>query len=198
MINILYHAMEDAKKRGAKTIDEQSIDNTIRNAYPGLRIPGSIMGVPLSDFIKIHRSSSDDRRLESDIRDAVINLLSYAYENGSVARLEETNGKEGSEIDLIYNDQTGTKVAVAVLIDKDRIKTFEQISNKIKSTVIADKFIILTNSHVYDTTDEASVVNMDNRKMIDLIYFSSKYKNHEIMLDDSQRALMLAKSIKLC
>jgi hypothetical protein len=34
--------------------------------------------------------------------------------------------------------------------------------------------------------------------MIDLIYFSSKYKNHEIMLDDSQRALMLAKSIKLC
>jgi hypothetical protein len=198
MINILYHAMEDAKRRGAKTIDEQAIDNTIRNAYPGLRIQGSIMGVPLSDFIKIHRSSSDDRRLESDVRDAVINLLSYAYGNGSVARLEETNRKEGSEIDLIYNDQTGTKVAVAVLIDKDRIKTFEQISNRIKSTVNADRFIILTNTHVYGTTDKASVVNMDNRKMIDLIYFSSKYKNHEIMLDDSQRALMLAKSIKLC
>jgi hypothetical protein len=198
MINILYHAMEDAKKRGAKTIDEQAIDNTIRNAYPGLRIQGSIMGVPLCDFIKIHRSSSDDRRLESDVRDAVINLLSYAYENGSVARLEETNGKEGSEIDLIYNDQSGTKVAVAVLIDKDRIKTFEQISNRIKSTVTADKFIILTNTHVYDTIDKASVVNIDNRKMVDLIYFSSKYKNHEIMLDDSQRALMLAKSIKLC
>ena len=198
MINILYHAMEDAKKRGAKTIDEQAIDNTIRNAYPGLRIQGSIMGVPLSDFIKIHRSSSDDRRLESDVRDAVINLLSYAYENGSVARLEETNGKEDSEIDLIYNDQTGTKIAVAVLIDKDRIKTFEQISNRIKSTVTADKFIILTNTHIYDPTDKASVVNIDNRKMIDLIYFSSKYRNHEIMLDDSQRALMLAKSIKLC
>ena len=198
MINILYHAMEDARKRGAKTIDEQAIDNTIRNAYPGLRIQGSIMGVPLSDFIKIHRSSSDDRRLQSDVRDAVINLLSYAYENGSVARLEETDGKEGSGIDLIYNDQTGTKIAVAVLIDKDRIKTFEQISNRIKSTVAADKFIILTNTHVYDAKDKASVVNIDNRKMIDLIYFSSKYRNHQIMLDDSQRALMLAKSIKLC
>jgi hypothetical protein len=198
MINILYHAIEDAKKRGAKTIDEQAIDNTIRNAYPGLRIQGSIMGVPLSDFIKIHRTSSDDRRLESDVRDAVINLLSYAYENGSVARLEEPNGKESSGIDLIYNDQTGTKVAVAVLIDKDRIKTFEQISSRIKSTVSADKFIILTNTHAYDATDKASVVNIDNRKMIDLIYFSSKYRNHEIMLDDSQRALMLAKSMKLC
>jgi hypothetical protein len=198
MINILYHSMEDAKKRGTKTIDEQAIDNTIRNAYPGLRIQGSIMGVPLSEFIKIHRSSSDDRRLESDVRNAVINLLSYAYENGSVARLEEIDGKHGSGIDLIYNDQTGTKIAVAVLIDKDRIKTFEQISNRIKSTVTADKFIILTNTYVYGATDKASVVNMDNRKMVDLIYFSSKYRNHEIMLDDSQRALMLAKSIKLC
>jgi hypothetical protein len=198
MINILYHAMEDAKKRGAKTIDEQAIDNTIRNAYPGLRIRGSIMGVPLSDFIRIHRTSSDDRQLESDIRDAVINLLNYAYENGSVAKLEETNGKENNGIDLIYNDRAGTKIAVAVLIDKDRVKSFEHISETIKSTFTVDKFIILTTTHVYHATDKASVVNIDNRKMIDLIYFSSKYRNHEIMLDDSQRALMLAKSIKLC
>ncbi|HJT48008.1 MAG TPA: hypothetical protein VJ729_07470 [Nitrososphaeraceae archaeon] len=198
MINILYHAMEDAKKRGAKTIDEEAIDNTIRNAYPGLRIQGSIMGVPLSDFIRIHRTSSDDRQLESDIRDAVINLLNYAYENGSVAKLEETNGKESNGIDLIYNDQVGTKIAVAVLIDKDRVRTFKHISNTIKSTFSVDKFIILTTTNVYDATDKASIVNIDNRKMIDLIYFSSKYRNHEIMLDDSQRALMLAKSIKLC
>jgi hypothetical protein len=198
MINILYHAMEDAKKRGARTIDEQAIDNTIRNAYPGLRIQGSIMGVPLSDFIKIHRSSTDDRRLESDVRDAVINLVSYAYENGSVARLEETNEKERSGIDLIYNDQTGTKVAVAVVINKDPIKSFDQISDRIKSTISADKLIILTNTHTYDSTNKASVVNIDNRKMIDLIYFSSKYRNNEIMRDDSQRALMLAKSIRLC
>jgi hypothetical protein len=199
MINILYHAMEDAKKRGARTIDELAIDNTIRNAYPGLRIQGSIMGVPLSDFIKIHRTSTDDRRLESDIRDAVINLISYAYENGSVARLEQTNEKESSGIDLIYNDQTGTKVAVAVLINKDRMKRFDQISESIKSSFSADKLVILTNTHTYDnTTNKASVVNIDNRKMIDLIYFSDKYRNNEIMHDDCQRALMLAKSIKLC
>ena len=198
MINILYHAMEDGKKRGAMTIDEQAIDNTIRNAYPGLRIQGSIMGIPLSDFIKIHRTSTDDRRLESDIRDAVINLVSYAHENGSVARFEETNEKESSGIDLIYNDQTGTKIAVAVVINKDRIKSFDQISDRIKSRLSADKLIILTNTHTYDATNKASVVNIDNRKMIDLIYFSDKYRNNEIMHDDSERALMLAKSIKLC
>jgi hypothetical protein len=34
--------------------------------------------------------------------------------------------------------------------------------------------------------------------MIDLIYFSNKYQNHEMVQDDSERALLLAKSIRLC
>jgi alpha-D-ribose 1-methylphosphonate 5-phosphate C-P lyase len=114
-----------------------------------------------------------------------------------VAKLEEANEKSCG-IDLIYDDLTGIKVAVAVIINNDRTKTFDQISDRMKSTISADRFIILTNINAYNTTDKASVVNIDRRKMIDLIYFSSKYKNNEIMLDDSQRALMLAKSIKLC
>jgi hypothetical protein len=39
---------------------------------------------------------------------------------------------------------------------------------------------------------------VDRSKMIDLLYFSSKYKNDEIKGDDLERALTLAKSIKLC
>ena len=202
MINVLYHAMENAKKRGARTIDEQALDDTVRSAYPGLRIQGSIMGVPVSDFIKIRRRSNDQQRLESDLRDAVINLVTYAQEKGSVAKLEQSNEKS-TGIDLIYNDTDGAKVAVAVIINNDNIMNLDQIYDRIKSTVSADKFIILTNIDAYNvdaynTTNKASVVNIGGRKMIDLIYFSSKYRNNEIMLDDSQRALMLAKSIKLC
>jgi hypothetical protein len=199
MINILYHAMENAGSRDATMIDEEAIDDTIKSVYPGLRIKGSIMGVPLSDFIKIRRSSNDVQMLESNIRDAVRNLVNYAYETGSVAKLENTNGKS-TGIDLIYNDPTGTKIAVAVVLNKDHRKSFEQISNTIKSLGSADKLVILTDSNRYSGTNETSVVNIDRSKMIDLIYFSSKYKNNEMMHDDDdlQRALMLAKSIKLC
>ena len=198
MINILYHAMENAGRRDAAIIDEMAIDDTIKSVYPGLRIKGSIMGVPLSDFIKIRRSSNDVQSLESDIRDAVRNLVNYASEMGTVAKLEDTNGKSNG-IDVIYNDPTGTKIAVAVVMSKDHVKSFEQISNTIKSSGSADKLVILTNSNRYCGTNETSVVNIDRRKMIDLIYFSSKYKNNEMMLDDDlQRALMLAKSINLC
>jgi hypothetical protein len=199
MINILYHAMENAGRRDAAVIDEMAIDDTIKSVYPGLRIKGSIMGVPLSDFIKIRRSSNDVQSLESDIRDAVRNLVNYASDMGTVAKLEDTNGKSNG-IDVIYNDPTGTKIAVAVVMNKEHVKSLEQISNTVKSSGSADKLVILTNSNRYSGTNETSVVNIDRCKMIDLIYFSSKYKNNEMMLDDDdlQRALMLAKSIKLC
>jgi hypothetical protein len=42
------------------------------------------------------------------------------------------------------------------------------------------------------------LVNIDRCKMIDLIYFSNKYKNNEMYQLDSQRAILLAKSIRLC
>jgi hypothetical protein len=197
MINILYHATENAGKRNAIIIDEEAIDDTIEAVYPGLRIKGSIMGVPLSDFFKIRRNSDDVQMLESEVRDAVRNLVNYAYEIGTVAKPETANGK-GNGIDVIYDDPNGTKVAVAVVINKDYIKSFKQISNAVKYADYADKLVVLTNTNTYGESNGTSIVNIDRYKMIDLIYFSSKYRNKEMMLNDSQRALMLAKSIKLC
>jgi hypothetical protein len=197
MTNILYNATENAAKRDAPIIDEKAIDDTIKSTHPGLRIRGSIMGVPLSDFIKIRNSSNDIQMLESDVRDAVKNLLNYAHDMGSVAKFESTNGR-ATGIDVIYNDQAGTKVAVAVIINKDHTKNFDQISNTVKSIGFADKLLILTNANTDSGTDGMTVVNIDKCKMTDLIYFSSKYKNNEILHDDLHRALLLAKSIKLC
>jgi hypothetical protein len=197
MTNILYNATENAAKRDAPIIDEKAIDDTIKSTHPGLRIRGSIMGVPLSDFIKIRNSSNDIQMLESDVRDAVKNLLNYAHDMGSVAKFESTNGR-ATGIDVIYNDPAGTKVAVAVIINKDHTKSFDQISNTVKSIGFADKLLILTNANTDSGTDGMTVVNIDKCKMTDLIYFSSKYKNNEILHDDLHRALLLAKSIKLC
>jgi hypothetical protein len=197
MLNIMYHATENAAKRKLDTIDEQAIDDTIKNVYPGLRIRGSVMDVPISDFIKIRRNCNDIRMLESGIRNAVKDLVNYAHEAGVVARLQSANGK-GNGIDIIYSDLYGTKVAVAVVINKDHAKSFEQISNTLKSTSFVDKLVILTNANTTSGTNWSLLVNIDRSRMIDLIYFSNKYKNNEMHQDDSQRAILLAKSIRLC
>ena len=54
---------------------------------------------------------------------------------------------EGNGIDVIYSDLYGTKVAVAVVINKDHAKSFEQISNTLKSTSFVDRLVILTNAN---------------------------------------------------
>jgi hypothetical protein len=197
MLNIMYHATENAAKHNLGHIDEQSIDETIKNVYPGLRIRGSLMYVPISDFIKIRRNCNDIQTLESGIRNAVKDLVNYAHQVGVVARPHAANG-EGNGIDVTYNDLYGTKVAVAVVINKDHTKSFEQISNTLKSTSFVDRLIILTNANTTSGTKRSLLVNIDRCKMIDLIYFSNKYNNNQIHQDDSQRAILLAKSMSLC
>ena len=197
MLNIMYHAAENAAKRNLATIDEESIDDTIKNVYPGLRIRGSLMYVPITDFIKIRRNCHDIQTLESGIRNAVKDLVNYAHEVGVLARPDPTNGK-GNGVDVIYSDLYGTKVAVAVVINKDHARSFEQISNTLRSTSFVDRLIILTNANTTSGTKGSLLVNIDMCKMIDLIYFSNKYNNNEIHHDDSQRAILLAKSMSLC
>ncbi len=197
MLNIFYHATENAGKRNIESVDEQAIDDTIKNIYPGLRIRGSVMDVPISDFIKIRRNCNDMSTLELGVRSAVKDLVNYAHEVGVVARPHSTDAK-GNGIDVMYSDPYGTKVAVAVVINKDHAKSFEQISNTLKSTAFVDKLVILTNANTAGGTNGSTLVNIDRCKMIDLIYFSNKYKNNEMQQDDSQRAILLAKSIRLC
>lgn len=195
MLNIMYHAIENAGKREAAIIDEQALDETIKNVYPGLRIRGSVMDVPISDFIRIRRNTNDFQQLESGVKDAVRNLVNYAHEVGAVARPQKTDTKG---VDVMFSDPYGTKVAVAVVINKDHAKSFEQISHTLKATGFVDKLVILTNANAAAGSNGSAVVPMDRCKMIDLIYFSNKYMNSELVEDDSQRALMLARSIRIC
>ena len=197
MLNIMYHAMENASGRQVPYVDEQAIDDTIRNAYPGLRIRGSVMDVPLSDFIRIRRKCSDLQSLEIGVRSAVRDLVNYAHEVGIVAKPLAAEGK-GNGVDVIFSDPYGTRVAIAVVINRDHARSFEQISNTLKTTGFVDKLVILTNANTTGGAEGSTVVNIDRCKMIDLIYFSNKYKNNEMLHEDSERALLLAKSIRLC
>ena len=57
--------------------------------------------------------------------------------------------EKAMELTLIYDDPNGTKIAVAVVMSKDYVKSFKQISNTIKSSDSADKLVVLTNTNAY-------------------------------------------------
>jgi hypothetical protein len=204
MLNIFYHATEQSSKRGSFIIDESIIDDTIKIIYPGSKIRGSLMNVPLSDFIQIKKSVNSMDTIEPDIREAVRNLLTLTNYEGYVNELNFDN-LVGEGIDITYNDSYGSKIAVSVVIKDEPIKTQAQISNASKSLNIVDRLVVLTGNtnRIFGGTsrngnDVTTIVNMDNTKIVDLIYFNKKYKMQEILHDDLERAITLARSIKLC
>jgi hypothetical protein len=197
ILNILYHATENAARTNSFTIDEQSIDDTIKRNYPGLKIRGSLMDVPLSEFIRIRKTSMSNEALESNVRDAIKNLLAYTTQTGSVTGVNIDN-IIGNNVDVVYNDNYGTKIAVAVVVNKDHSKALAQISSAAKSLSLVDRLVVLTNTGTAVGENGTTVVNMDKGKLIDLIYFNNKFKNEELLKDDLEKAVVLAKSMKLC
>ena len=125
----MYHSTDISSKKNSYNIDEQSIEESIKNIYPGLRLRGSIMGIPISDFIKMRKMSIDHNYLENGIRNAIKNLIEYAEELGTVKKSFDKIQED--YLDAVYNDQLGKKIGVSIAIDADKNKNFDKI---LKST----------------------------------------------------------------
>ncbi|MGA6990440.1 MAG: hypothetical protein WBX81_08505 [Nitrososphaeraceae archaeon] len=201
MINILYHATELAGKSDSGSIDEQALDETIKTAFPGLRIKGSIMSVPVSDFMKIRRMSKDIHELEVRVKNAVQDLVQCTEGESSLSSLDPSEGT-AELVDVMYRDSQGDKVAVSVALANEKSSKIHQGITKSQFPEQVNKVLILSDRlGQYDAQKEVGPqvknVNIDDSKLIDLIYFSSKYRNSQISDEDLKRASMLAKSIEL-
>ena len=206
MINILYHATELAGKSVAASIDEYALDETIRTAFPGLRIKGSIMSVPVSDFMKIRRMSKDKdiHELEVRVKNAVQDLVQCTEGESSLSAPPQSEGSAAGElVDVLYHDSRGDKVAVSVALDKDKSFKINQGITKSQFSADYNRVLILSDRPGQFDAQKNGVgpqvknINMDDSKLIDLIYFSSKYRNSQISDEDLKRATMLARSIEL-
>jgi hypothetical protein len=161
IINILNHAVEKANDLDASEITEAVIDETIKQTYPGLKIKGSIMEVPISEFIKIKRLMGTG---QNQVKQAISNLVNYAHEMGNV------------------------------VMDSNHSKNFETITNVVKSSAFVDKLVILTNTNI-PPSNQATIVIVDKSKVIDLLYFNTKYTEHKIDEPENEKVKMLAKTI---
>ncbi len=196
ILNVLYHAFEVASAKNSQNIDEQSIEDTIKNVYPGLRLRGSIMGIPISDFIKMRKISIDKDVVEANVRNAVRNLITYFEQLGTVKKYEDII--DGEFLDAAYNDQMGKKVGISIAVDFDKNKNFDKIVKSTKKNSVVDKLVILTTNMTSIKKNGTTLVTIDKWKLADLLYFSKKYDSDEFSSEDPQKALLLAKSIQIC
>jgi hypothetical protein len=195
ILNIFYQSTEISSKKNSYNIDEQSIEESIKNIYPGLRLRGSIMGISISEFIKMRKMSIDREYLENGIRNAVRNLINYAEELGTVKKSYDKINEEF--LDAVYNDQLGKKIGVTIAIDNDKNKNFDKIVKSSRRGSLVDKLVVLTTNITNIKNSSAIFVTVDRWKLIDLLYFNKKYADNEINLEDPQKAILLARSIQL-
>ncbi len=188
LINILYHTMEKSEELGLDKIDENVIDDAVKQTYPGLKVRGSIMNIPISDFIAIKKICNESYS-EKDFKEAVNNLTNLAHEMGSIHKLEKHN----LPLDIVYQDPFGAKVGVVIVTNSNNAENLDHISNISKSAIV-DKLVILTSRKI-SSPYNATVVNVDKSKVIDLLYFNSKYNGKNIAESDNERAGILAKTL---
>lgn len=196
ILNVLYHAFEVASAKNSQNIDEQSIEETIKNVYPGLRLRGSIMGIPISDFIKMRKISIDKDVVEANVRNAVRNLITYFEQLGTVKKYDDII--DGEFLDAAYNDQMGKKVGISIAVDFDKNKNFDKIVKSTRKNSVVDKLVILTTNMTSIKKNGTTLVTIDKWKLADLLYFSKKYDSDEFNSEDPQKAMLLAKSIQIC
>jgi signal transduction protein with GAF and PtsI domain len=146
------------------------------------------MNIPISDFLTIRRNAIDS---EKEIKKAVKSLTIFAQEMGTIQKLE----KQNLLLDAVYQDNFGSKVGLAIIADELGIPDIEKISDISKSAIV-DKLVILTNKKI-QTPYNATVVNIDKSKMVDLIYFNNRYGGKKISEEDNERIELLAKTLSI-
>ncbi|MFN4335966.1 MAG: hypothetical protein ACK4FV_00055 [Candidatus Nitrosocaldus sp.] len=192
LLNILYHAMEVAASRDDKVLSEEAIEEAIKRAYPGLRVRGSLMSVPIAEYMKIRREYSSTDTLEYGIKQGVRNLLALMQEQGRISRVEYDTAINSISAEATYMDTNMRKVGVMVILGKD----YARMKDVYHEGISVDRLIVLNNTGS-NGSNGAVFVNMDKYKIADLIYFSQMYSKKEITDIDIEKALLLARSILL-
>jgi hypothetical protein len=191
LTNILYHAMEKSFKLGHQDISEEALDETLKSAFPGLKVHDSILDVPIGQFLKLRLESAESKS-QSKIKEAISNLINFAHDTGKITKPENSKRM----LDAIYTDQYGTKIGIAVVMGKDHSKNSTSIENILKASAFVDKLLILTNTNV-PKNSKATIITIDKSNIVDLLYFSNRYSDNKILEPENEKIHTLAKTISL-
>jgi hypothetical protein len=191
LTNILYHAMEKSFKLGHQDISEEALDETLKSAFPGLKVHDSILDVPIGQFLKLRLESAESKS-QSKIKEAISNLINFAHDTGKITKPENSKRM----LDAIYTDQYGTKIGIAVVMGKDHSKNSTSIENILKASAFVDKLLILTNTNV-PKNPKATIITIDKSNIVDLLYFSNRYSDNKILEPENEKIHTLAKTISL-
>jgi len=191
ILNIMYNSFEIARHKNLQLVTEDSIDEALKSTYPGLKIKGSIMNISISEFIKIKNHMISVVDLKQEIITSIKTLLESIkqidphYENYYFSQ----NG-----IEIFDNDPNETS-AISISGNSGALLFKQNLSLNNIAEFTSDGSSVFSGSNI--TGSETHKIILDRTKIIDLLYYAYKLKANMSTNEDTQRAILLAKSINL-
>jgi hypothetical protein len=75
ILNLMHNTFGIAYQKNLSTINEECIDESLKNVYPGMKIKGSIMNISISEYIRIKSYLTSEPNLEKEIVSSIKSLL---------------------------------------------------------------------------------------------------------------------------
>lgn len=191
ILNIMYNSFEIARHKNLQSVTEDSIDEALKSTYPGLKIKGSIMNISISEFIKIKNHMISVVDLKQEIITSIKTLLE------SIKQIDphyENYYFSHDDIEIFGNELNETS-AISISGNSGALLFKQNLSLNNIAEFASDGSSVFSGSNI--AVSETHKITLDRTKIIDLLYYAYKLKANISTNEDTQRAILLAKSINL-
>lgn len=207
ILALMREALELAK--GSWRISEDHLIGAIIRIRPTAELRGSIMRMPIPDYLRIIKASTKTyEEISDNLTRAIRDLGRYLfmrgaifYAHGASRRIDTPGGSRNFRLaDVYLEEKDGKKVVVNVKITEKDCLTKQEIEDTLEIVEHGriDQAIILTNAAYSKDLEHPKLIFAkigDKHSIADYIYFSEKFQNRRLNEEDEKNVIRLAKSL---
>ncbi|MGQ9719610.1 MAG: hypothetical protein ACUVWK_07235, partial [Nitrososphaerales archaeon] len=207
LLALMREALELAK--GSNRIGDEHLIGAIIRIRPNAELKGSIMRIPIPDYLRIIRTSmktldETSYGLTRAIRDLGRYLFirdAIFYAHGASRRIDTPGGSKSFRLaDAYFEEKDGRKIAVNVKLTEKECLTKQEIDDTLEIVEHGrvDQAIVLTNAAYSRDLEHPKLVfekMTDRRSIADYLYFSEKFQAGRLTENDEKNAIRLAKCL---
>ena len=207
LLALMREVLELAK--GSERVSEDHLIGAIIRIRPTSELRGSMMHIPIPDYLRIIKTSTKTYEEISDkmiraIRDLGRYLFmrdAIFYAHGASRRIDTPGGSRSFRLaDIYLEEKDGKKVAINVKMTEKDCLTKQEIEDTLDIVEYGriDQAIILTNAAYSKDLEHPKLIFAkigDKRSVADFVYFSEKFEANRLNEEDEKNVIRLAKCL---
>ncbi|MGQ9468634.1 MAG: hypothetical protein ACUVTD_02220 [Nitrososphaerales archaeon] len=207
ILALMREALELAK--GSERISEDHLIGAIIRIRPTVELRGSMMHIPIPDYLRIIKTSTKTyEEISDNLTRAIRDLGRYLfmrdaifYAHGASRRIDTPGGSRSFRLaDVYLEEKDGKKIVVNVKMTEKDCLTKQEIEDTLDIVEHGriDQAIILTNAAYSKDLEHPKLIFAkigDKKSIADYLYFSEKFQAGRLNEEDEKSVIRLAKCL---